>query len=106
MTARSRSARLATGLGVYATAVLVVMWVGFAIALVSDPDLLDQAWRSLRELPVVPQVLAWVLLLPAAIGLWAWTADLPTLAGLAVVAGLVGWTLVAVRSFVRSLRAP
>jgi hypothetical protein len=94
---------LQLGLGVYATAVFAVMWVGFALALISQPDSLDEAWQSLRGLPPVPQVAAWILFLPIAVGLWAWTSDLHPAVAAAVVVGLVLWTLAAVSGLIRAV---
>jgi hypothetical protein len=94
----------AIGLGVYASAVLAAMWLALAVSLLGQPDLPDQAWQALRSLPAVPQVVAWLLFLPAAVGLWAWASDLPGLVVAAVGAGLIVWTLAAFGSLARTLR--
>jgi hypothetical protein len=105
MTTTRRPGRVvAIGLGVYASAVLAVMWLGFGVALLWQPDLPDQAWLALRSLPAVPQVVAWLLFLPAAVGLWAWTSDLPGLVVVAIGAGLIVWSLAAFGSLARTLR--
>jgi hypothetical protein len=106
MTAARRPGRvLAIGLGVYASAVFAVMWLGFAVALLWQPDLIEDAWQALRSLAPLPQVVAWILFLPIAVGLWAWTSDLPALVLVAVGAGLVVWTLAALGSLARNLRS-
>ena len=100
----SRLERLAgLALSTWAVAVLALLWIGLAVALATEPSRLDDAWAWLRSLPPVPQVIAWILFLPVAVGLWAWTSDLGQVATLAIGAGLVLWTVAAAASLSRAL---
>ncbi len=86
---------LEVALTLYGLAVFAVLWVGFAVGLWTDGRILVDAWTWLSGLEPVAAVVAWVLLLPIAIGLWAWNASLSTLVAGVVVIGLVAWTLLA-----------
>lgn len=97
--------RATRALGGWAVGVFALLWLGLALTVIAAPGLPDEAWSWLRSLAPVPQVLAWVLFLPAAVGLWAWVSELPLVAGLAVWLGLVAWTATAVASLGRALRA-
>jgi hypothetical protein len=88
----------------YAIAIFVVLWVGFAIALVVNREWLDILWNSVRELPVVAEIIVWVLFLPITVGLWIWESSWPALVRLLGSAGIVGWTLLAASSLLRSTR--
>ena len=81
-----------------------MLWVGFAIALVVNREWLDLLWNWVRDLPIVAEIIVWVLFLPITVGLWIWESSWPVLVRLLVFAGIVGWTLVAVNSFVRAWR--
>ena len=88
----------------YAIVIFVVLWVGFAIALVVNREWLDILWSSARELPLVAEIIVWVLLLPIMVGLWIWESSWPALVRLLGFAGIVAWTLVAVSSLRRLAR--
>src|SRR5262245_11315475 len=51
-------------------AVFAVLWLAFGTALVWSQGSLDQAWESIRELPLPMQLVAWVLFLPVMAGPW------------------------------------
>ena len=91
-------------LSTYAIVIFAILWVGFAIALVANREWLDLLWNWVRALPTVVEVIVWVLLLPIMVGLWIWESSWPPLVGVLAFAGLVGWTLLAVYSFVRAVR--
>jgi hypothetical protein len=91
-------------LSTYAVVIFVVLWVGFGIALVVNPDWLDTLWNSVRELPLVAEIIVWVLFLPIMVGLWIWESSWPVLLRVLGFAGIVGWTLLAVSSFFRAMR--
>jgi hypothetical protein len=101
---RGRDRRLQLALGTYAVLVLAALWVGFAVGLVAGGQAFADAWAWLNGLEPIARVVAWILFLPIAVGLWAWNADLPAPVFAAVAVGLVVWTLVAVGSLVRALR--
>lgn len=70
-----------------------VLWVGFAIALVTSQGSLDAAWQWVRALPLVVQGLVWLLFLPVLAALWIWETTWPIVLRLVLVAGLAGWSL-------------
>ena len=88
----------------YAIAIFVVLWVGFASALIVNREWLDILWYSVRELPLVAEIIVWVLFLPIMVGLWIWESSWPAFVRLLGFAGIVAWTLVAVASLFRSAR--
>ncbi len=69
------------------------LWLGFFAALVADPATLDAAWRTITDLPLVVQAVAWLLFLPLTAGLWIWTADWPLVVRVALVVAIAGWNL-------------
>ena len=91
-------------LSTYAVVICAILWVGFAVALIANRDWLDQLWNWVRGLPLVPEIVVWVLFLPIMVGLWTWESSWPALVSLLVFAGIVGWTLLAVTSFIRVVR--
>jgi hypothetical protein len=91
-------------LSTYAIVILAILWVGFAIALVANREWLDLLWNWVRALPLVAEIIVWVLFLPIMVGLWIWESSWPVIVRLLGFAGIVGWTLVAVSSFIRAVR--
>ena len=91
-------------LGTYAIVIFAILWVGFAIALVVNPEWLDLLWNWVRALPSVAEIIVWVLFLPIMTGLWIWESSWPALVRLLAFAGIAGWTLLAVSSFLRAVR--
>ena len=91
-------------LGTYAIVIFAILWVGFAISLVVNPEWLDLLWNWVRALPSVAEIIAWVLFLPIMVGLWVWESSWPALVRLLAFAGVVVWTLLAVSSFLRAVR--
>ena len=84
--------------------VFVVLWAGLAGATLADGRFLTDFWAWITGLPLIPAVVAWILLLPIAVGAWAWTASLdPVVMGLVVI-GLAAWTGVALAGTMKSLR--
>jgi hypothetical protein len=102
---RRRAGRaLEVGLSLYGIAIFTVLWVGFAVGLATGGDLLVDAWAWLIGLEPVATVIAWILLLPIAVGLWAWNAVGSALVIGAVAVGLVAWTLVMAAGAMRTFR--
>jgi hypothetical protein len=89
---------------IYAIAMFLILWIGFAAALVVNPEWLDLLWNWVRGLPLLVEIIVWVLFLPIVIGLWIWTSSGPVLLRLLGAAGIVGWTIVAVVNFIRVVR--
>jgi hypothetical protein len=71
-------------------AILSLLWLGFAAALVFNQAVLDTIWQSLRGMPMLIQVVIWLLVLPVALGLWIWQMPWPLWIRLLLVIGL-GW---------------
>lgn len=89
---------------IYANLIFLVLWVGFVIALVGNPQWLDEIWVWTQALPSVPKVIVWVLFLPIMVGLWIWESSWPTIGRLVGFAGIVTWTLLAVYSLFKYFR--
>jgi len=73
--------------------VFAALWLALGYALVRDPSRIDRAWRRLRALPLLVQVLAWLLFLPVLAGVWVWRRGWPLATRAVLVAGLAGWNL-------------
>jgi hypothetical protein len=73
--------------------VFALVWVAFGAALVLSQGSLDQAWATIRALPLLAQLAVWVLFLPVMIGLWVWESTWPVIVRLTLVVGLAGWNL-------------
>jgi hypothetical protein len=91
-------------LSTYAVVIFAVLWVGFVIALVVDREWMDLLWNWVRALPSVAEIIVWVLFLPITVALWIWQSSWPVLVRLLGFAGIVGWTLLAIYSFLRYMR--
>ena len=103
--ARGRAGRaFEVAISLYGAVIFTVLWVGFAVGLATGGGLLVDAWAWLSGLDTLWAVVAWILLLPIAVGLWAWNAaGSPIVIG-AVLAGLVAWTALAVSGVVKVFR--
>jgi hypothetical protein len=73
--------------------IFAVIWIAFGAALIWSQGSLDQAWQTIRDLPLIGQVVAWVLFLPVMIGLWVWETTWPFVLRLLFVVGIAGWNL-------------
>lgn len=72
----------------------LLIWAAFGFALVASQGSLDQAWQAIRELPLMVQLVVWLLFLPVMIGLWVWEASgWNLLVRLILVIGVAGWNL-------------
>ena len=74
-------------------AIFAIIWVAFGAALIWSQGSLDQAWQAIRELPLIVQIVVWVLFLPVMIGLWVWETSWPIVVRLVLLFGLAGWNL-------------
>jgi len=70
-----------------------IIWIAFAAGLMWSQGSVDQAWQAIRELPLIVQVIVWVLFLPVMIGLWIWETSWPFIVRLILVLGIAGWNL-------------
>jgi hypothetical protein len=104
---RRRAGRLGraveAAMSLYGAAIFTVLWAGFAVGLATGGGLLVDAWAWLTGLEPVAAIVAWILLLPIAVGLWAWNASGSVLVIALVGVGLVAWTLLAVSGLVKVL---
>ena len=76
-----------------AFAVLTLLWLGFAAALLFNPETLDTTWQAFRAWPIILQLVVGLLVLPVALGLWIWQTSWPLLLRLVLVLGLA-WVTV------------
>jgi ABC-type amino acid transport system permease subunit len=74
-------------------AIFAFIWIVFAAGLIWSQGSVDQAWQSIRDLPLIVQVVVWVLFLPVMVGLWVWETSWPLVVRLIVVIGIAGWNL-------------
>jgi hypothetical protein len=74
---------------------MVGMWMAFFALLFADQ--LDEIWRLVRDLPLVAEIVLWVLFLPWMLGMAVWTTSWATWVRVALVACFaVGWTVVSI----------
>jgi hypothetical protein len=74
-------------------AIFALLWVAFGAALVWSQGSLDQAWETMRGLPLIIQIGAWLLFLPVMAGLWIWETTWPLLVRVLLIVGVAGWNL-------------
>jgi len=91
-------------MGAYANLIFLVLWVGFATALVLNREWLDALWNWTQALPLISKIIVWVLFLPILVGLWIWESTWPVIGCLAGFAGILAWTLLAVYSLIRDFQ--
>ena len=73
--------------------IFAVLWIGFGAALIASQGSIDQAWQAIRNLPLVIQIVVWLLFLPVMVGLWVWETSWPLVVRTILVLGLAGWNL-------------
>jgi hypothetical protein len=73
--------------------IFAIMWIAFTVGLIWSQGSLDQAWNAIRGLPLIVQVVVWLLFLPVMIGLWIWETSWPLIVRLVLVVGVAGWNL-------------
>jgi hypothetical protein len=73
--------------------IFAAIWIAFGVALVWSQGSLDQAWQTIRGLPLLLQAIVWVLFLPVTLGLWIWETSWPVILRLVLVLGIAGWNL-------------
>jgi hypothetical protein len=71
----------------------LVLWAVFGVALVTSQGSIDHAWQAIRALPLVLQIVVWILFLPVIFGLWVWETTWPLIVRLVLVVGVAGWNL-------------
>jgi ABC-type amino acid transport system permease subunit len=94
--------RVGTGIGSFAeflttsgAAFLIFagLWVAFGVGPVWSQGSVTGASDWVRSLPLLVQLLVWLLFLPVMAGLWVWETTWPVVVRLLIVAGLAGWSL-------------
>jgi hypothetical protein len=88
-------------LTIYSLVVFAILWVGLAFTMIVNPALLDQIWNWVRALPLLQEIIAWVLFLPIMVGLWIRESSWPMIFRWLATAGLVGWTLLPVSNLIK-----
>jgi ABC-type amino acid transport system permease subunit len=73
--------------------VFALIWIALGVGLIWSQGSIDQAWDSIRGLPLIIQALVWLLFLPVMIGLWIWETTWPLVVRLILVIGIAGWNL-------------
>jgi ABC-type amino acid transport system permease subunit len=73
--------------------VFAVLWIAFAVGVIWSQGTVDHAWQQIRDLPLLVQLVIWVLFLPVMIGMWVWQSGWPLLVRLVLVLGVAGWNL-------------
>lgn len=73
--------------------VFLLLWTAFGVAVVRRHESIDETWHRIRALPLLLQLVLWVLLLPVMLGIWAWERTWPRVVRATVVLGLAGWNL-------------
>lgn len=89
-------------LSTYAVVIFTILWVGFAIALIVNQEWLDLLWDWVQALPSLVKISAWVFITPIMAAVWIWKSSWAVLIQLLAFAGLVGWTSMAVSSFIKA----
>ena len=75
-------------INIFAFAALTLLWLAFAAALIFNRAMLDTTWQAFRNWPLIVQLVAGLLALPVALGLWVWETAWPLLLRLILVVGL------------------
>lgn len=65
--------------------------VAFAYYLITNPGALDAVWTWVRALPLLVQLVLWLLLLPWMIALWVWVQPWALVIRLVLVVGTLGF---------------
>ena len=73
--------------------IFALVWIAFGAGLILSQGSLDQAWQSIRDLPLLVQIVVWILFLPVVAGLWVWETTWPLIVRLVLVVGIGGWNL-------------
>ena len=73
--------------------VFTLLWLAFAAALLFKRERLQIIWQSIRKLPLLVQLLLWLLFLPVMLGLWIWQTSWPLWLRLVLIAGLAWWNV-------------
>jgi len=78
---------------IFVFVLFTLLWVAFIAVLLFRRERLNQTWQRIRRLPLLVQLLLWLLFLPVMLGLWIWQTAWPLWLRLLLVAGLAWWNV-------------
>jgi hypothetical protein len=78
---------------IFVFTVFTLLWFAFIATLVFKRETLLSIWGSIRELPLLVQLILWLLFLPVMLGLWIWQTRWPLWLRVVLVAGLAWWNI-------------
>lgn len=78
---------------IFVFVVFTLLWVAFVVVLLFRREALNQIWQRIRRLPLLVQLLLWLLFLPVMLGLWIWQTSWPLWLRLLLVVGLAWWNV-------------
>ncbi len=70
-----------------------LLWIAFIAALLFRREMLKNTWQRIRSLPLLVQLIVWLLFLPLMLGLWIWQSSWPLWLRLILVASLAWWNV-------------
>jgi hypothetical protein len=73
--------------------IFAAIWLAFGAGLVWSQGSVDSAWQTIRDLPLIAQIVVWLLFLPVMVALWIWETTWPLAVRLLLVVGIGGWNL-------------
>ena len=91
-------------MSIYANAIFLLLWVGFAVALIANREWLDTVWEWVQSMPLEQRIPVWLIFLPILVGLWIWQSSWSTFGRVAGFAGIIAWTIVAITSLIKNFR--
>ena len=74
-------------------AVFALLWIAFGAGLLLSQGSIDQTWQTIRGLPLIVQLITWLLFLPVMLGMWVWETTWPLIVRLVLVISIAGWNL-------------
>jgi len=95
---------LRKALSTYAVLIFAILWIGFGVAYFGNSDWMDALWNWVQSLPLLVEIIVWILFLPITVALWIWESSWPILLRLLGFAGIIAWTVLAIYSFVQAWR--
>ena len=73
--------------------IFAVVWAAFGAGLIWSQGSVDAAWQAIRDLPLILQLVIWLLFLPVMVSLWIWETTWPLVVRLVLIIGIGGWNL-------------
>jgi hypothetical protein len=78
---------------IFVFVLFTLLWLAFIAALLFKQGMLKDVWQSIRSLPLLVQLLLWLLFLPVMLGLWIRQTSWPLWFRLVLVASLAWWNV-------------